>query len=204
MSCYPRLFLENEVKALVLCGGQSTRMGSDKGLIVNADNRTWADVVVDICNESKLDTYVSIHPSQQMSYNNRFDECILIQDMYPPIGPIGGLLSAHHRFPDSDFLILSCDMQDVDQEFVEFILSHHELLSEYDALIPFIESFYQPFPGLYSSELLSKITKLHLLDALPNYSLQQIFNTTVVYQLTVPQIHVKKLKSYNSPEDIVS
>lgn len=201
MSCYPVLFFEREVTAVVLSGGQSTRMGSDKGLMKGQDGMLWIEKMVGMCQEIGLPTLVSINASQQKGYNAVFPNEQLIQDIYPAIGPLGGILSVHNSLLDNDLLVLSCDMQDLDAAVLWEVLKHHEKLGEYDAVIPFKEDFFQPFPGLYSAELLRKISVLYHTQQLENHSMQNLFKTFMTYELHLPEQQVPKLKSYNSKAD---
>lgn len=202
MSCYPVLFFEREVTAVVLCGGLSTRMGADKGLMKNDDGVLWVQKMVHICQELALPTVISINGSQQLSYEAIFAKEDLIIDIYPTMGPMGGILSVHNQLIDNDLLVLSCDMQDLDSELVFEVLQHHEKLAEYDAVIPFQDGFYQPFPGLYAAELLRKVSILHHTQQLENNGLQNMFKTFWAYELHLPQVHGHKLKSYNSKADL--
>jgi molybdopterin-guanine dinucleotide biosynthesis protein A len=177
-------------------------MGSDKGLIKGKTGLTWAQNIVNICESLHVDTALSINKSQQHVYQSHFPKNELVIDIYNQIGPLGGLLSAHNSFPSHDFLILSCDMQDLDESIVHYFLNQHTLLGEYDAVISQKEGFYQPFPGLYSAELLGKISILQQTNQLKNHSLQQIFHDFYVYDLSLPLEHSHKVKSYNSPNDL--
>lgn len=202
MSCYPILHFERPLTALVLCGGLSTRMGADKGLTKDLTGHTWAQNIVTICKSLHVDTALSINKTQQNAYQGHFPENELVIDIHNQIGPLGGLLSAHNSFPSHDFLILSCDMQDLDESIIHYFLNQHTLLGEYDAVVSQKEGFYQPFPGLYSAELLGKISILQQTNQMKSHSLQQIFHDFYVYDLFLPQEHSHKVKSYNSPSDL--
>lgn len=202
MSCYPVLFFEREVTAVVLCGGLSTRMGVDKGLIKDHEGVLWVDRMLRICEELGLPTVVSINETQQAAYEAMVQKRHMVQDIHPGIGPLGGLLSVHNKLMDSDLLVLSCDMQDLDANLIFEVLKHHEQLGEYDAVVPFQDGFYQPFPGLYSAELLRKVAVLHHTQQLESHSLQYLFKTFWTYELPLSPEHTHKLKSYNSRADL--
>lgn len=202
MSCYPVLYFEKEVVAVVLCGGLSTRMGQDKGLLLLENGENWVQKAVSLCQNLGLTTYVSINKSQKVTYEAFFDASETIVDIYDNIGPVNGVLSAYNQLLDKDYLLLSCDMLNVDEDILFNILKQHELLSEYDALIFENEGFYQPFPGLYSSEFLNKLSLLHHGNMLEKYSFQHIFKNFSIYTLAPSDDIAKKLKSFNQKKDL--
>jgi molybdenum cofactor guanylyltransferase len=202
MSCYPVLYFERPLTAVVLCGGLSTRMGTDKGLILSTEELTWAQKLANICKGLLVDTIVSIGKTQQQTYLEYFPSHELVLDIHTQMGPLGGLFSVHNSFPDHDLLVLSCDMQALDASIIYHFLSQHNLLGEFDAVVSQKDGFYQPFPGLYSAELLHKVSLLHQTNQIQNHSLQKIFQDFYVYDLLLPQEHSLKIKSYNSPSDL--
>jgi molybdenum cofactor guanylyltransferase len=48
---------------IVLCGGQSSRMGTDKGLMVN-EARTWAQTAVDKLTTLLIPVKISVNEKQ--------------------------------------------------------------------------------------------------------------------------------------------
>ncbi len=202
MSCYPILYFERPLTAVILCGGLSTRMGSDKGLILTPEGLTWAQKLDKICKGLLIDTILSINKGQQQAYLNYFPSHKLIIDIYTQIGPLGGLLSIHNSFPNHDLLVLSCDMQALDESIVHYFLSQHTFLGEYDAAVSLKDGFHQPFPGLYSAELLHKVSLLKQTNQIKSHSLQKIFQDFYVYNLPLPEHHSLKIKSYNGPNDL--
>lgn len=198
MSCYPIHHLERPLKAIILCGGLSTRMGTDKGLMLDASGITWAKRVQKLCSTLALDTTISINKTQLTDYSSIFKEEELVIDLHQNIGPIGGILSAYNAHPDHDLLVLSCDMLDVDKELLLYIINSVYCLGEFDAVAIHANGFYQPFPGLYSNELLRKISILHETNQLESYSLQYIFKSFYIKELNPSEALQAKLKSYNS------
>ena len=65
--------------ALVLCGGQSTRMGSDKGLL-QPNAKTWAATAADILAAQNLSVQFSVNPHQVEYYSQFFTATDLIVD----------------------------------------------------------------------------------------------------------------------------
>src|ERR1043166_5331455 len=100
---------------VVLCGGQSTRMGQDKGLI-EFGNIRWAEVVRKKIVSLGITTVLSINSQQLSSYSTHFDHRSLLVDN-PDLkiqGPLLGLLSAHLSYTGQDLLIVACDMINIE------------------------------------------------------------------------------------------
>ncbi len=107
---------------LVLSGGKSTRMGTDKGLIPyhGIPQRSHLyQLLSKVCEE----TFISIRADQASE---------LPADMKPIVdenkyrGPYNGLLSAHTRFPDVGWLVLACDLPLIDEEALRQLVSERD------------------------------------------------------------------------------
>jgi len=202
MSCYPILHLERPLLAVILCGGKSERMGTDKGLMLHNSGMTWAEQLKHTCTSMGLETIISIHEDQEPTYKKVFQSEEIVVDLFPRLGPCGGLISVHGSYEEYDLLVLSCDMQLLDEQILYSYISHIDKLGEYDVVVAKYNDFYQPFPGLYGSEFLHKIAILHHTKQM-NYSLQSIFKQFYVFELSLPEDSLSKLKSFNSPQDLM-
>lgn len=91
---------------LVLSGGKSTRMGTDKGLIEyhNVPQREYLyDLLSQVCEK----TYVSLREDQEANLAPRMQTIVDINEYR---GPYNGLLSAHKKHPEAAWLVLACDL----------------------------------------------------------------------------------------------
>jgi molybdopterin-guanine dinucleotide biosynthesis protein A len=104
---------------LVLAGGRSTRMGTDKGLLTYHD-KPQREYLYDQMRPLCSGVYLSIRPEQQDSLPEGF-ACIADENKYR--GPFNGLLSAHHAFPDAAWLVMACDLPLIDREALEYLIS---------------------------------------------------------------------------------
>ncbi len=91
---------------LVLSGGKSTRMGTDKGLIPyhGIPQREYLyGLLGQVCER----TFVSLREDQQ---DGLPPEMQAIVDRNEFKGPYNGLLSAHKSHPEAAWLVLACDL----------------------------------------------------------------------------------------------
>jgi len=104
---------------LVLSGGQSTRMGTDKGLIRyhGVPQREYLyDLLHEVCDE----TFISIRKEQTADLPSRMQ---VILDLDEFRGPYNGLLSAHKKYPDVAWLVLACDLPLMDLEALKELIA---------------------------------------------------------------------------------
>ncbi|KAA0991707.1 molybdenum cofactor guanylyltransferase [Dyadobacter aurulentus] len=92
---------------IVVCGGESSRMGTDKSQLVYFEKPQYehvADLLSGLCNE----TVISCNAAQIGRIETEYQKLIDLPQ-FSNIGPIGALLTAFHTFPENDFLFIGCD-----------------------------------------------------------------------------------------------
>lgn len=90
---------------LVVCGGKSSRMGSDKSLLQYFEKPQRYhvyDMLLPFCEK----VFISCNAAQVNSIEDRYD---FIEDSFIDIGPMAALLSAFTKFPENNILLIGCD-----------------------------------------------------------------------------------------------
>lgn len=101
-------FYKNQIpsiKGLVLAGGKSQRMGTDKAFL----NYSGEPQVYEACNyiqQLGIEPKISCRPDQVGLFNDRY---VLVQDTFKGLGPFGAILTAFQSDPDSAWLVIACD-----------------------------------------------------------------------------------------------
>lgn len=93
--------------ALVLCGGQSNRMGSDKSLLQYYDKAQRYhiyDMLQPLCEAVYISCSHDQYKTIEGGYNYLADE-----ERFGDIGPMTALLTAFAKFPDKHMLMIGCD-----------------------------------------------------------------------------------------------
>lgn len=111
-----------KVYGLVLSGGKSTRMGTDKGLIEYHD-MPQREHLYHLLNEVCQETFISIRGEQKAEVPSDY-QTIVDLDEYR--GPYNGLLSAHKKYPEVAWLVLACDLPLMDLEALEELISKRD------------------------------------------------------------------------------
>lgn len=136
--------------AYILAGGKSSRIGSDKGLIL-LNNLPMIQHISNVL--SGIFTRVSII-SGNWEYN-RFNLPVY-PDIIPDKGPLGGIYSALHQSDEENIFIISCDMPFISEHLIQFILANH---NQSDIIVSRIGDRIHPLCGIYSQSILPELKK---------------------------------------------
>lgn len=107
---------------LVLSGGKSTRMGTDKGLIEyhGVPQREYLyDLLSQVCEA----TFISLREEQEVELPSSVQTVIDLNEFK---GPYNGLLSAHKKHPEAAWLVLACDLPLLDLEALKELISQRD------------------------------------------------------------------------------
>ena len=111
---------------LVLSGGKSTRMGTDKGLI-QYHSLPQREHLYQLLSEVCEQTFMSLRKEQEASVPFGF-ATLTDDDQFK--GPYNGLLSAHQRYPDAAWLVLACDLPLIDVAALKELISARDVTKQ--------------------------------------------------------------------------
>lgn len=145
----------NNLLGVVLCGGESRRMGRDKGMLLQ-ENKPWAIYMADKLVSFRVPVVFSINQRQWEAYSTLIPAGQLVIDSLELPGPLKGLLSVHKKFPDKDLLLLACDMIDLDDGTIRKAIGAYceEMEGPGETSDFFVyqeDRFAQPFCGIYTA-----------------------------------------------------
>jgi molybdopterin-guanine dinucleotide biosynthesis protein A len=133
-----------ELMGLVLAGGRSVRMGTDKANLVHPDGRTLARRTYDLLEEAGCESVViSLRYDQEIpaGFSGITGPVIARDPEGSSEGPLSGLLSSMRLHPDANWLVLACDLPRLDAATLKNLISskrHDEPFlsyrSEFDGL----------------------------------------------------------------------
>ncbi|WPP52868.1 molybdenum cofactor guanylyltransferase [Catalinimonas niigatensis] len=198
--------IPQDLIAIILSGGQSRRMGQDKGLLQN-DGMGWVEALQQKLAEVPLPVYVSINLEQKMPYEAVLPPQKLILDNSSFLhinGPLKGILSAHQAFPDKHLLLLPCDMLMLNAEvFYWWIKTFQQQEQMEPVVVCKAENQLQPLCGIYSHHALKKLHTLYQQGQLEDQSMHAIIKNVLHAQvLEVPAALLPLFKNFNTPDDL--
>ena len=114
---------DRPVLGLVLAGGKSRRMGRDKALL-DHDGQSQLAYLVELLNGSVDKVFVSTRPDQENDAERSQYEQIV--DRYENLGPVAGILSALHEHPEVDWLVVACDLPNINEQPITHLLQQRD------------------------------------------------------------------------------
>jgi molybdopterin-guanine dinucleotide biosynthesis protein A len=129
-----------EITGIILAGGKSSRMGTDKGLL-ELNGKPMVQYVIDVL--SKICTRVLI-----VSNNTEYKDfgCDVLEDIYKDKGPIGGIYTGLKSSKTEINLCVSCDTPNLNTDVFNFLLSQVE---NHEVILPSYQGRLHPLIGLY-------------------------------------------------------
>jgi molybdopterin-guanine dinucleotide biosynthesis protein A len=144
----------NELLGVVLCGGESRRMGRDKGLL-QTDGQPWVLRMGEKLAKNRLPVVYSINKEQVAAYAAWLPPGHYVVDSGIGAGPLKGLMSVHRSYPDVDLLPVACDMQDLDIDTIARLIAvWRDGGADFYAYE--VEGFLQPFCAIYGARALRR------------------------------------------------
>jgi molybdopterin-guanine dinucleotide biosynthesis protein A len=180
------------ISALILSGGLSTRMGTEKRLLTY-HGKPQEQFLFDLLSNCLSDVYVSVNAGQQTGFPSIKDLDLGMKS------PMIGILSAFAQKPDSAWLVVACDMPFVTAETIEYLLEHRNPAKYATAFENPELSFPEPLLTIYEP----KIYK-NLQEALQQgkKSPMKVLQSVAIEKLQV--IDGKMLTNVNTPAEYVS
>ncbi len=188
---------------VLLCGGLSTRMESDKGLMHFKQN-TWAEHAANLFKQLDLPFIVSVNSKQVKNYTSFFSADKLLTDN--PIlqinGPLCGVISAHIKHPNQDLLVLACDMPLMQKDLLQILLNQYQLNDPFGAYYFLNNGQPEPLCAIYKASALSTIYQLYQDKKLLKHSMKFVLDQIPSAALTLNKDQVEYFKNFNARTDL--
>ena len=137
-----------DIWGLVLAGGKSRRMGSDKALLMR-DGETQLARAVALLERHVERVFVSTRSDQtEEDERQKFAQIV---DRYDDMGPIAGVLSAMDEYPDVAWLVIACDLPNIDDATITDLLDGHTVRRPFTAFTSSYDGLPEPLCAIYRS-----------------------------------------------------
>ena len=179
---------------IILAGGNSSRMGADKGLVQLKGRHMIehvADVAGTVCDEIIIIAGNSEY--RQLGYT-------VYSDIIKNSGPLGGIYTGLTHSNSENNLVVSCDIPFITRNMLKFIIKNSR---DSEITIPIYHGKSEPLCGLYHKNCILIIREFllkkefKLLEALKN------FNTKKVDIASCKKFSEKLFRNINTPEDLM-
>ena len=185
---------KRNIWGLVLSGGMSKRMGQDKALI-EIDGNTQLNKTYTLLQNHLPEVFVSSRADQ--STDNERKKYNQIYDLYNNIGPLAGILSAMHEHPEVDWLVVACDLMNLDDKTIDYLIENYHPNDNIIAYKSEYNGLPEPLCAIYSA------SAKPLLDESMNRKVicpRKILINSNAKLLTQP--NPSALENFNTPEDL--
>jgi molybdopterin-guanine dinucleotide biosynthesis protein A len=188
---------------VILCGGKSSRMGSDKGLL-KLHAGTWAQTAVEKLMALQIPVVLSVNPNQYRDYSPIFTLEQLVKDdeKLDVHGPLCGVLSVHLKYPQEDLLVLACDMPLMENAVLSQLLETYQQNLSYDAFLFTNEGEPEPLCAIYRANGLTQIMQMLQAGQLTKHSMK--FTIEHVDSLSIPLLDEQKryFRNFNAHAEL--
>jgi molybdopterin-guanine dinucleotide biosynthesis protein A len=188
---------------VILCGGKSTRMGSDKGLLKLHAN-TWAQTAVDKIAELELPVVLSVNAAQYADYAAIFSPDQLVTDnmTLQLKGPLCGVLSVHLQYPGEDLLVLACDMPLMEPVFLKELIQQYQSDPDSNAFVYTGDGEPEPLCAIYKAKGLSHIIQLYQTGRLAKHSMKLMIEHLPVNSIPIDAEQKKYFRNFNAHAEL--
>lgn len=188
---------------IVLCGGLSSRMGSDKGLL-NYEEKSWAELASSKLSVLSIPVKISVNERQLAAYEQVIAPSFLIPDN-PTLtihGPLLGVLSAHLAAPDQDLFVVACDLALMDSKLI-FALYDQYLHNTTDAVFLYTnDGEPEPLCAIYKSGTLKTVLQLYYSNQLSRHSMKFVLGQFEIWTQPLQEEEKRYFTNFNTPTSL--
>lgn len=169
-------------------------MGRDKALLDHNGQSQLAYVagVLDACVEK---VFVSTRPDQ--ADDEQRAQYAQIVDRYDDLGPVAGILSALEEEPEVDWLVVACDLPNIDEQTIRYLLEQRAGEQDFTAFTSSHDGLPEPLCAVYPSGCDSIIRQF--IDEGMNCPRKILIRSET---RLLDQPHPEALDNVNTPDDL--
>lgn len=194
---YPHVS-QQTLTTLILAGGKSSRMGTDKAL-VNYQGKPMLQRVYQVAAACTEQVYV-LTPWIERYQNILPSDCDYLIETQPGKGPVNGLSEGLEQISADWILLLACDLPLLDVEIIQsWINKLSQIPTSILALVPQRLDIWEPMCGFYRKELK---TELDTFLKSGKHSFQELLSGVEVEALNVDEKANLMLLNCNYPGDL--
>lgn len=183
---------QKHISIYILCGGKSSRMQTEKGLVM-FNNKPFIEWILNAVKPISNQIFLITENPDYSIYNYP-----LLADIHKDKGPVGGIHTALTHTNTQQNLILSCDIPMISTNIINRYLIHSKVIN---SDISFVSDNIQDYPliGMYSSNNLQKFE-----DAIQqnHLKLMRVILASSFHRIQVNPRDFKALYNINTKDEL--
>ena len=196
--------------SIILCGGQSRRMGRDKGSLIIKDkpmikyilstlNNEIDEAIIVLNDSERIDKYTEFINPNDYDYKIKF-----VEDKIKNKGPISGILTGLENITTEYAIVFPCDNPFISKNTIQTLFS--EITENLQAVVPYHDpenklKTSEPLHSIYNKNIIPIINELILKDSLHIKGIIEKIETKYVL-IDNKKILKKEFRNLNRPEDL--
>ena len=196
--------------SIILCGGQSRRMGRDKGSLIIKDkpmikyilstlNNEIDEAIIVLNDSERIDQYKQFIKSKEYTYQIKF-----IEDKIKNKGPISGILTGLENISTEYAIVFPCDNPFITKNTIQTLFNEIEETTQ--AVVPYHDpknklKTSEPLHAIYNKNIIPTINELILKDSLHIKGIIEKIDTKFVL-IDNKKILKKEFRNLNRPKDL--
>jgi uroporphyrin-III C-methyltransferase len=184
--------MPKKLSIAILCGGMSSRMGQEKGLVMY-QNKPFVQHLIDLVKSLTNDLFLVTSNTDYAPFGYP-----LQADIYPNKGPVGGIYTALNFAKNHEVLILSCDVPLLEISLLQRLI----LVSETNKnAICYASTLHHDHPlvGVYPKSVV-KMFEIALQSN--ELKLMHVIEKLEIKKMKVEEEEVSQLQNINTKEDL--
>lgn len=188
---------------IVLCGGQSSRMGSDKGML-NTEGTAWAQLAINKLAALQMPVTLCVNELQYGAYAATFSETPVITDneTLDLHGPLLGVMTAHLQYPMQNLFVLACDMPLMETSVLTELYQLYLQTDVYDGFVFTNDEQPEPLCAIYCANGLAAIADMHKKGLLKRHSMKSMIENLNICFVRVSKEQKKYFTNFNAHADL--
>lgn len=191
--------MRESITALILAGGQSSRMGEDKAL-VKWQNQPLLQIVCNIALNHCADAYI-LAPWPERYRSIVPAHCHFLLESERDRGPLVAFIEGLSQLPTCDWVwLLACDLPRLDSKIVQNWLN---LLTDIPdstlAVVPYRDGYFEPLCGFYRCAIASPLLQFQQQGG---RSFQRFLQEVPTHKLMLDEQEALTLWNCNTPADL--
>lgn len=145
------------LNGLILAGGRSSRMGTDKALI-DYHGLPQFEYLTALLSDLTDNVFISCRKDQQDFFIHQ--QCNVITDIIEDAGPLGAVFSVLSAYPDDAWLIVACDVPLLDKSVLKQLISSRNSNALATAFISPHDGLPEPLIAIWENKSIDAVSEM--------------------------------------------